>query len=450
MTSALLACAICVWYGAIATPAAEAFLSAAIAQTPPAGSNSDPTVRSGQATPGEVTRYTLPPDRHRQARNINRIRFWTTLVGFVYGVAILWLILRWKLSAKYRIWAERASRRRFVQALVFTPPLILTIDTLGLPLATFRNWILLKYGLSVQGWGSWFWDWIKNELVSLVIATILVWLLYGIIRRSRRRWWFYFWLASLPIGLALVFLQPLVIDPLFFKFEPLAQKEPTLTASLEQMVQRAGEDIPPQRMFWMGAGEKLNALNAYVTGFGESKRIVVWDTTIRKMTSPQIVYVAGHEMGHYVLWHIPKLLAFGAALLFVLFYLGYRTVDWVLARWGASWGVRGLDDWASLPALLILISVFFFCVTPGVSAVSRHYEEQADQYGLEVTHSLTPDAAQTCAQAFQVLGDVNLDDPEPIPLAVFLYYDHPPIKDRVQFCLNYDPWSKGQQGEFVP
>jgi Zn-dependent protease with chaperone function len=155
-------------------------------------------------------------------------------------------------------------------------------------------------------------------------------------------------------------------------------------------------------------------------------------------------------MGHYVLWHIPKLLAFGAALLFVLFYHGYRTVDWVLARWGASWNVRGLDDWASLPALLILISVFYFCITPGVSAISRHYEEQADQYGLEVTYGLTAGAAQTCAQAFQVLGDVNLDDPEPIPLAVFLYYDHPPVKDRVQFCLTYDPWSKGQQGEFVP
>jgi STE24 endopeptidase len=449
-SGALLVCAICLSSMAIAAAAAQAFPTTAVVQAPQAGTSSEPTVRAEQTMSGEVTRYTLPPDRYRQARSINQIRFWTTLVGFVYGVAALWLVLRWKLSATYRTLAETASSRRFVQALVFTPPLILTIDALGLPLAAFRNWVFLKFGLSVQGWGSWFWDWIKNELVSIVIATILVWLLYAVIRRSRRRWWFYFWLASLPIGLALVFLQPLVIDPLFFEFEPLAQKESALTVSLGRMVQRAGEDIPPERMFWMGAGEKLNALNAYVTGFGRSKRIVVWDTTIRKMTSPQIVYVAGHEMGHYVLRHIPKLLAFGAALLFVLFYLGYRTVDWVLARWGTSWHVRGLDDWASLPALLILISVFYFFVTPAVSAVSRHYEEQADQYGLEVTHGLTPGASQTCAQAFQVLGDVNLDDPEPIPLAVFLYYDHPPVKDRVHFCLTYDPWSKGQQGEFVP
>jgi STE24 endopeptidase len=109
-----------------------------------------------------------------------------------------------------------------------------------------------------------------------------------------------------------------------------------------------------------------------------------------------------------------------------------------------------LDDWASLPVLLLLLSVFFFCVTPGASAFSRHYEQQADQYGLEVTHGLTPGAGQVCAQAFQILGDVNLDDPEPNPVAVFLYYDHPSTTDRVQFCLAYDPWSKGQHGEFVP
>ena len=163
---------------------------------------------------------------------------------------------------------KSGSWRRFVQALIFTPPLILTIDALELPLAAFRNWIFLKYGLSVQGWGSWFWDWIKNESSSRRSSPrSSCGFCVAIIRRSRRRWWFYFWLASLPIGLVLVFLQPLVIDPLFFKFEPLAQKEPALTASLEQMVQRAGEDIPPQRMFWMGAREKLTYINAYVSGF---------------------------------------------------------------------------------------------------------------------------------------------------------------------------------------
>jgi Zn-dependent protease with chaperone function len=395
--------------------------------------------RAGQGSARPVTGYTLPPDRYQKARSMGLLRFWGTVLGFVWGAGVLWLILRSKWSAKLRDRAERASARRFVQACVFAPLLVLTIAVLEFPLAALRNLIMVRYGFSVQGWGSWFWDWVKGEVVLVLLATIVVWVLYAVIRRSRRRWWFYFWLASLPIGVAVSFLQPLVIEPLFFEFEPLAQREPALAASLQRMIQRAGQDIPPERMFWMGAKDKLTFLNASVTGFGASKRIVIWDTTIEKMTAPQIVFVVGHEMGHYLHRHIAKVLALGAVLLFALFYLGYRAIDWLLARKGAAWGIRGVDDWASLPALLLLMLVFLFCVTPGVNALIRHYERQADQYGLEVTHGVTPDAGQACAQAFQTLGDSDLADPEPNPIMVFLNDDHPPIAERIQFCLTHDP-----------
>ncbi len=420
-------------------------------QTPPAPASSAPAAapQSQPALPQKITKYTLPPDRYQKARNLAKIHFRFALISFVYGLIVLWLVLRWKLSAKYRTLAESKSSVRFVQALIFSPLLILTVDIFGLPTDVYRNWVSRQYGLSVQSWGSWFWDWTKGELITVIISIILIWLLYAAIRKSPRRWWFYFWLISLPILLMLFFLKPLVIDPLFNKFEPLAQKDPALTASLEKLVQRAGENIPPERMFWMNASAKTTAVDASVTGFGASKRIVVLDTTIAKATTPQIVYVAGHEMGHYVLGHIPKLLAFGAGFLFVLFYLGFRTIGWVLARWGANWEVRGIDDWASLPALLLLFSIFSFIANPVASAFSRYVEHQADQYGLEVTHGLTPDSGQVAAQAFNLLGDVDLADPEPNPVDVFLFYSHPPVPDRVQFALTYDPWSKGGTGEFV-
>lgn len=420
-------------------------------QTSPASTPSAPvaTAETQPSSAQKITKFTLPPDRYEKARNINRIRFWAIIGSFVYGLIVLWLVLHWKLAAKYRTVAENFSPKRFLQALVFSPLVILTVDFLELPHGMFRNWVLRKYGISVQGWGSWFWDWTKGELVSVIIATILIWILYAVIRKSPRRWWFYFWLASLPIGLVLYFIQPLIIDPLFFKFEPLAQKEPVLTQSLERLVQRAGENIPPERMFWMSASEKLTALNAYVTGFGASKRIVVWDTTTKKMSVPQVVFVAGHEMGHYVLGHTPKLLGFGAALLFVFFYVSFRSIGWVLSRWGPIWDVHGIDDWASLPALMLILSVLFFISNPVANGFSRHYEHQADQYGLEVTRGLTPDSAQVAAQSFQILGEVGLADPEPNPVDVFLFYDHPPDPDRVQFALTYDPWSKGGSGEFV-
>jgi len=417
------------------------------APTPPTAGAAPDTVRS--ATSQKVTAYTLPPDLYKKARDRSDIHFRLALIGFAYGLVVFWLILHWKLAARFRDWAERFSRRRFLQSLVFSPLLLLTIAVFTIPLDIYGEVIEKRYGISVQGWGSWSWDWVKAELIFLVIGTLLIWLLYGVIRRSPRRWWFYFWLVTLPVGLILIFLQPLIIDPMFHKFEPLQQKDPALTASLEQMVQRAGQDIPPERMFWMGAGEKTTALNAYVTGVGSSKRMVVWDTTIARMTTPQIVYVAGHEMGHYVLQHVAKGLTFAAFILLIFFYAGYRSVGWVLTRWGGSWGIRGLEDWASLPVLLLLFSVFAFLSNPVGSAFSRYLEHQADQYGLEVTHGLTPDFGQVGAQAFQALGEVDLADPEPNPVSVFLFYDHPSIPDRVRFALTYDPWAIGGQGEFV-
>jgi len=406
---------------------------------------------SGSVQPAEknVTAYTLPPALYRKAHLLGQIGFWGDLVGFLYSVIVLWVVLKWRLAPKFRDWAEKSASHRFLQAAIFSPPLLLALAILNAPMDLAREWILRKFGISVQGWASWSWDWTKAALLSTLLGIFLIWILYGVIRRSPRRWWFYFWLVSLPIVVFLVFLQPLAVDPLFHKFEPLEQKDPALTAALEKMVQRAGQNIPPGRMFWMGAAEKTTGLNAYVTGIGASKRIVVWDTTIAKMSTPQIVFVAGHEMGHYVLHHIPKGLAFAAAGLFILFYLGFRCIGWLLDRWGNAWGVQRLDDLASLPALLLLLTIFSFAGTPVGSAFSRHLEHQADQYGLEVTHGLTPDSSQVAAQSFQILGEVDLADPDPNPVDVFLFYDHPSIPARIRFCLSYHPWAHGGQGEFV-
>jgi len=417
-------------------------------QAPAATTSANPTAPTPMVT-RKVTAYTLPPDLYKKARDRSRIHFRLALISFVYGLIVLWVILHWKLGVKYRDWAESSSSKRFLQSLVFSPLLLLTIAFLTLPVDIYSEMLEKQFGISVQGWGSWIWDWIKMQLIQLAIFTILIWLLYAVIRRSSRRWWFYFWLVSLPISVFVLFIAPWVVDPLFNKFEPLQLRDPPLTTALEQMVLRAGENIPPERMFWMNASEKTTALDAYVTGLGASKRIVVFDTTIGKMDTPQIVYGAGHEMGHYILLHIVKGLVFFALLLLLFFYMAYRLIGWVLTRWGATWSVRGLDDWASLPALMLLLSLFSFVASPLANAYSRHQEHQADQYGLEVTHGLTPESGQVAAQAFQVLGEVDLADPDPNPVDVFLFYDHPSIPDRIQFCLTYDPWSKGGHGEFV-
>lgn len=397
----------------------------------------------------KITAYTLPPDLYRKARNRSRIGFASRIIGFFYGLFVLWFILRRKFSARFRDWAERVSRNRFVQALIFTSLLVITLGVLEIPLDIFDEWILKLYRISVQPWLSWFADWAKAQFLAIIIGSFLAWLLYAVIRKSPSRWWFYFWILSLPIILFIVFISPYVIEPMFNKFEPLTVRAPQLIAPLQRVTRRAGQEVAPQRMFWMKASDKTIATNAYVSGFGASKRIVIWDTAIAQESTDEVVADFGHEMGHYALGHIWKGLAFLAALLFVLLYLGYRTIGWLLARSGARWEVRGLEDWASLPALLLLLSVFSFVSNGFGSPFSRYQENQADVYGLEVTRGIIPDPGQACAQSFQNFGETALADPDPNPIQVFLFYDHPTIASRIHLCVSYDPWSKGQSPQFV-
>ncbi|MGH9775625.1 MAG: M48 family metallopeptidase [Candidatus Acidiferrales bacterium] len=405
-------------------------------------------VPASQSSP-KTDQYTLSPERYQQAVEFSRARYRLYFINVICGVLVLLLVLRWRLAPKFRDWAERLSSRRFIQAAIYTPLLVVTLAIAGLATATYGHHLSRHYGISVQGWDSWMWDWAKGQFLTIVISVFLVWILYGVIRRSPRRWWFYFWLACLPLLVFLIFLAPVVIDPLFNKFEPLQQKDPQLVSALEQVVRRTGLDIPPERMFWMQASEKTKALDAYVTGIGASKRVVVFDNTIQRMSTSETLFVFGHESGHYVLGHVWKGILFFAALAFVLLYAGFALQRRLLARWGMSCGIRSLEDWASLPVLLLIISVFAFFTDPVANSFSRHLEHQADIYGLEVTHSITPDSGEVAARAFQVLGEVDLADPAPSPFIEFWLYDHPPLGKRLDFARTYNPWEAGKEPEFV-
>ena len=414
-----------------------------------AQSGTTATQTNAGAQQSEVTHYTLPPGKYEKAVKYARARYTLFFAGSAYGFLLLVLIVIFRWSARFRDVAERASSSRFVQALIFIPLLVLTLAVLQLPLDMIGQSLALRYDQSVQSWGSWIWDWSKAELISIIISVVLAWILYGVIRRSSKRWWLYFWLVSLPILVFLLFIAPVVIEPMFFDFSPLQSKQPQLVTEIEKVVQRGGLTIPPDRMFEMNASQKLKSVNAYVTGFGASKRVVVWDTTVQKMTVPQTLFVFGHEMGHYVLGHIPKSIAFAAAVLLIFLYLGFRLLTRILATWGARWQIRGPDDWASLPVLLAVVGFLAFVASPVFSTYSRYQEHEADIYGLEVIHGLVPNSSQVAAQAFQALGEINLSDPNPPEFIKIWLYDHPTIPERVRFAYQYDPWAKGQQPHFV-
>jgi Zn-dependent protease with chaperone function len=371
------------------------------------------------------------------------------VVGTVYGLALLLLILFTGLNARFRDYAERISRRRFVQVLIFGALLFLTLDVLSLPVAVYRHHLALDYGLSVQSWGSWAGDWLKAEALGTIISILLVWGLYAVIRRSPRRWWFYGWLGFIPFVLLLIFVAPIFIEPLFNKFEPLAIRQPRLIPQLEKVMQRGGLTIERSRMFEMQASDKVTTYNAYVTGIGASKRVVVWDNTSRELSTGEVLFIFGHEQGHYVLHHIWIMIGSMIAGLLAALFILYRSSGAVLRRWGPRWQIRDLSDWASLPAMLLVFSVLSLVAQPLQSAGSRYFEHQADIYGLEVIHGLVPDSSQVAARAFQHLGEKGLAYPEPAAWYVLWAYDHPTIADRVRFAVDYRPWDRGLPAKYV-
>jgi len=256
-------------------------------------------------------------------------------------------------------------------------------------------------------------------------------------------------MASLLLLLFLFFISPWFIDPLFNHFEPLANQHPQLVASIENLTQHAGVPIPADRIFLMRASEKTNAINAYVTGFGASKRVVMWDTTIAKTTSEEALFVVGHELGHYVLGHVTTGFAFFAVALLLASYIMFRALHWSLERWGAQWRIYSSEDWASLVVILLIFQILTFISSPVANGFSRMQEHAADVYGLEIIHGLVPNSEEVAAHGFQVLGELDLSDPNPPTFITFWLYSHPPLAERLVFAHTYDPWSKGESPKYV-
>jgi STE24 endopeptidase len=433
------------------SPAPSAHPETPAAQASPQQSGSSQSSPSESKIP-EQTRteqYTLSHERWAKAVAYSRAGYMLYFVSYFLGGFFLFLILQLGWAVKFRAIAENVSDKKWVQGLVFVPLLFLTIAVLHLPLRMYWHSLSLHYEQSIQGWGSWFWDWTKGEILSMVFGIVLVLILLAVMRRSPRRWWLYFWFPAVLILLGLIVITPLVIDPLFDKFEPLSKEHPDLVASIEKLTRHAGVPIAPDRMFLMVASQKTNAINAYVTGLGASKRVVIWDTTIQKTSNDESLFVVGHELGHYALGHVRKGFLLGAAGLLLALYLLFRGLHWALDRWAKDWKLYGQEDLASLAVLLLLLQVLLFVSSPVINGYSRMQEHAADVYGLEVIHGLVPNSEEVAAHAFQVLGDLDLSDPNPPRFITFWLYSHPPLADRLVFAHSYDPWSKGESPKYV-
>ena len=400
-------------------------------------------------TSSKIVDYTLPPDKLQKSHALYIQTTRLQILDTIYGFLVLLGLLYAGTVAKFRGLAESFTQRKWLQGFFVIPLFIIAVAILTIPSDVYHQHLSLKYGLSVQSWGAWWGDWIKNLLITVVIGAILLSLLYAMIRRSPKKWWFYGWLVSIPVVVFFIFIAPIVIEPLFFKFTPLEETNPDLVANIAQVVKRGGLEIPPSRMYLMNASTKYTGDNAYVSGFGASKRVVVWDTTAKHMTAPQVMFVFGHEMGHYVLGHIPKLIIFLLVVLLIFLYLAYASSDWFVKRWGAKWHIHDFSDLASLPLLVLLLSFFAFVSTPVSNGFSRYVEHQADTYGLEVTHGLITDQGMVARQAFQIMGENWLEYPDAGDFYEWWSQNHPLVKKRMRYAQQYDPWAQGKEPQFV-
>ena len=396
----------------------------------------------------DTTAYALPPAKLEEAQALQRVRIVLEVSATVWTPVQLLLILALGGARRMRDGAAALTRRWWVQGLAFVFCLLAVIRLLDLPLAVYGHSVTLQYGLSVQGWWSWLADMGKGFGLEWGIGAPMVLLMFWVIRRSPERWWFWFWIPAVACSVAGVFLSPYVIDPLFHKFEPLDKTNPALVAQLERVVARGGLSIPPERMFLMKASAKSTEMNAYVTGFGASKRVVVWDTTIAKSSPDEIAMVFAHEMGHYALGHVALGVALSCAGMLPLFWVGFHGVRWLLGQYGAAWRVPSQQDWGALVVLLLVFSVVSALSEPVANWFSRVIEHDADVYGQEAVHGIVAEPQAVGVQSFRVLGEQSLDDPTPHPVYEFWFDTHPTIRFRAAFAKAYDPWATGEHPKY--
>ena len=298
-----------------------------------------------------------------------------------------------------------------------------------LPISYISFTLSKNYHISTQAFTSWMKDQVIDFWIGFGLMFLVVSVLYWLMKKSQKRWWLYAWLLSVPFTLFMVFLQPVVIDPLYNDFYPLKDKE--LEAQILDLAKQS--DIPTDHVFEVNMADKTNALNAYVTGIGANARIVLWDTTLSQLTNEQILFIMAHEMAHYVEKHIYFGIATSLLFSLVGFYLIYRLMNWAVHRFGEVLKISSISDIHSLPLFLLIMSMLLFVSSPIDHSISRYQETRADQYAIELTKN-----TEAGITTFQELTRAGLSQVNPPFLVKFFRYGHPTMLERISTLEEYE------------
>lgn len=380
--------------------------------------------------------YHLPPDIYRKAAGYSQANYLLYFAGAALQMLVLVAIIGLRIAPRLRDRVRTLPLGHWLQAPAFFVPLLAVPVLFNLPFQIYGHHLDVLYGQSIQSWASFLDGWAKGRAFSVALSAIAAWIVYAYIGRAHRYWWLWCWLLSVPCIVTALYLEPLAISPVFDNFRPLAERHPGLAGKLHLLSVRAGAPIPTSRIYEKIVSRKSPALNAYVSGLGSSRQIVVYDTMVSREQGDQILSTFAHELGHHVLGHVWKSTAAALALLLILFFVCSRILKWIFPP-GGRWGVRDLGDWASFPVVLLLLAVIGFLFDPVENAFSRRQEAAADLYALQLTTGVVADPGATAAASLQLEGETNLADPDPPAFIRFWLYSHPPLAERIRVAAGY-------------
>lgn len=374
------------------------------------------------------------PSVFLNARELKLSEEYSGLRNFIFFVAtpyewlLYFFILLLGLSKKFELSARTISKRKGFQTAIYLFWLAMISYLAMFPISFLGYRMSKSYHISTQSFSSWMKDDLIDFWVNFGMMLVIVSVLYWLMRKSKK-WWLYAWLLSIPFTLFLMFVQPVLIDPLYNDFYPLKNKE--LETEILSLAEQA--NIPAEHVYEVNMAEKTNALNAYVTGIGSNSRIVLWDTTLNRLDEDEILFIMAHEMAHYVEKHIYIGIAGYLGMTLVGLWLTSKIMTYIIKRWGPLLKVNSVNSISSWPLFLLITSVLLFASSPLSNYVSRYQETRADRYAIELTGD-----HESAITSFQELTRSGLSQVNPPLLVKWLRYSHPTMLERISTIESED------------
>ena len=357
----------------------------------------------------------------------SRFGYFSSIFDNILAIAFLF----GGLFAIYNSWIVSLQLSFILTGILFFLFLSLASTILDIPFDLYSTFkIENKYGFNTTTPKIWITDFIKSLSISIILMLIMGGIGFWLIQASSNYWWIWLWAFFLVFSLFLMYVSPYVIEPLFNKFTPISQEYEGLVEKIKQMFSKVG--IKVSRVFQMDASKRSKHTNAYFTGIGKVKRIILYDTLLQKMNQDEILAVLAHEAGHWKKKHILKRIVISEILGFIGIYISFRILQ---TNWLTDlFHIDPSTFFAKLVILGLLGSIISFPFTPISSYFSRKQERQADQMAVNLTGS--PDGL---VNSLIKLSKDNLSNLHPHPFYAKLYYSHPPIVERLNVLMKMKP-----------